>query len=82
MTDQLKRMVAQVELLSEAEQNVIAAIIERELTDEPHVADPRLPPDGSVAEQQLLVAVRTRVGTQLSAQGVSLAEEISQDRGV
>ena len=81
MTDQLKRMVAQVELLSEEEQNVIAAIIECELIDAPHVADHHLPPYGSAAKQELLEAVRTRVGTQLSAQGVSLAEEISQDRG-
>lgn len=33
MTEQLRRMVVQVELLPEAEQNAIAAIIERELLD-------------------------------------------------
>jgi len=43
--------------------------------------DPALPPYGSAEEQQLLEAVRSRVGTQLGAQGISVADEISQDRG-
>jgi len=85
MTDQLRHLIAKVELLSEDEQNAIAALIERELIDEQHgdqyVADFDLPPYGSAAEQQLLEAVRTRVGTNLSNQGLSIAEEISQDRG-
>ncbi len=44
MTDPLRRMVVKVDLLSEDGQNVRAVIIERRLTDEPHVADPHSPP--------------------------------------
>jgi hypothetical protein len=45
MTEQFRQVVAQVEKLSEAEQNAIAALIERELLDEQKwddlFADPR-----------------------------------------